>query len=478
MYRAYIAASRRSDRSLEARVESARRASEIHKKRTGRALRVTEQDVVNEEMYEEEDDDLPMQYRRLTAHLNTGNADFNRRLSAYLTGQIATRTALDQVMAQSFYRQYPNAPQFNQFNPFASPYPSPLGPAAMTPQLQPQHQTGDSYRHAPYPMPMNPLAAAAVQSPAGARDGFQQQQQPLQQAYPLQSPSVAASSDVKPSLSSDQPENASSVTNPHVQTPLSSPLATKQPTASSSANANARQQQEQQVPPSDAQPPSSNAITSDPSISLQPSAEQSQVLQQPQPPAQTPMIPLPYQMNTNYGFNPQPYAFSPYNTTLPPESQLLVGPALNPMDPFTAALLAGGNKNSLSVPFYNYTPPTASASSNAPAKLKDVHPTYNSLTQTLSPSALEIAPASGGAVKDTSAPAKPASDAAKAGMTASPGISAAFDSGFEELFGSQTGQIGGEKASAKQNGGAATPGTESDLWNSFIDGNALEDIFS
>ena len=45
--RAYIAASRRSDRSLEARVESARRASEIHKRRTGRSLRVTEQDVIN-----------------------------------------------------------------------------------------------------------------------------------------------------------------------------------------------------------------------------------------------------------------------------------------------------------------------------------------------------------------------------------------------------------------------------------------------
>ncbi|OQN95103.1 hypothetical protein B0A48_18887, partial [Cryoendolithus antarcticus] len=75
--RAYIAASRRSDRSLEARIESARRASEIHKRRTSRSLRVTEADVINEEMYEEEDDDLPMQYRRLTAHLQTQNADFD-----------------------------------------------------------------------------------------------------------------------------------------------------------------------------------------------------------------------------------------------------------------------------------------------------------------------------------------------------------------------------------------------------------------
>jgi hypothetical protein len=64
-HRAYIAASRRSDRSLEARIESARRASEIHYRRTGKRLRVTENDVINEEMYEEEDDDFGATYREL-----------------------------------------------------------------------------------------------------------------------------------------------------------------------------------------------------------------------------------------------------------------------------------------------------------------------------------------------------------------------------------------------------------------------------
>ncbi|CAG8472638.1 1662_t:CDS:2 [Paraglomus occultum] len=54
--RAYIAASHRGDRSLEARMESARKASEIHKKRTGKALRITEDDVRNEEMYQEIDE--------------------------------------------------------------------------------------------------------------------------------------------------------------------------------------------------------------------------------------------------------------------------------------------------------------------------------------------------------------------------------------------------------------------------------------
>lgn len=64
--RAYVAASRRSDRSIEARLESARRASEIHEERTGKALIVSEAIVLNDEMYEEEDKSMPQRYRRLS----------------------------------------------------------------------------------------------------------------------------------------------------------------------------------------------------------------------------------------------------------------------------------------------------------------------------------------------------------------------------------------------------------------------------
>ncbi|KAK3953258.1 hypothetical protein QBC32DRAFT_313122 [Pseudoneurospora amorphoporcata] len=54
--RAYVAASRRSDRSLEARIQSARLASEIHKKRTGKGFKITTEAVLNDAMYEEEDE--------------------------------------------------------------------------------------------------------------------------------------------------------------------------------------------------------------------------------------------------------------------------------------------------------------------------------------------------------------------------------------------------------------------------------------
>jgi hypothetical protein len=74
-------------------MESARRASVIHEKRTGRALRVTEADVINEEMYEEIND-LPSEYRRLNAHLQIQSTNFDRRLLAYLATQMGTRQAV------------------------------------------------------------------------------------------------------------------------------------------------------------------------------------------------------------------------------------------------------------------------------------------------------------------------------------------------------------------------------------------------
>lgn len=96
--RAYIAASRRSDRSLEARVESARRASDMHKKRTGRALQVTEADVLNEAMYEEIID-LPSRRGLSNSHYEAQHADFDRRLLAYLGAQVGTRSVLADTMS-------------------------------------------------------------------------------------------------------------------------------------------------------------------------------------------------------------------------------------------------------------------------------------------------------------------------------------------------------------------------------------------
>lgn len=121
--RAYIAASRRTDRSLEARMESARRASEIHKRRTGKALKITEQDVVNEEMYEEEEDDLPMAYRNLNSHLQTGSSGFDARLQAYLANAVAFRKALSGVVKQGDKSQQADFVNFKQYADHESLFP-------------------------------------------------------------------------------------------------------------------------------------------------------------------------------------------------------------------------------------------------------------------------------------------------------------------------------------------------------------------
>lgn len=48
-------------------------------------------------MYEEEDDELPSQYKNLNAHLQTGSTDFDARLQAYLANAVAFRKALSGV---------------------------------------------------------------------------------------------------------------------------------------------------------------------------------------------------------------------------------------------------------------------------------------------------------------------------------------------------------------------------------------------
>ncbi|OAA38947.1 hypothetical protein BBO_06800 [Beauveria brongniartii RCEF 3172] len=89
--RAYVAASRRTDRSLEARYQSALMASQVHKRRTGKTLRVTHQIVRDEEMYEEEDQGLPSPSRF------SQNGDRRRTLSqtdAYIAALIARKSGM------------------------------------------------------------------------------------------------------------------------------------------------------------------------------------------------------------------------------------------------------------------------------------------------------------------------------------------------------------------------------------------------
>lgn len=117
---------------------------------------------MNEEMYEEEEDDLPLQYRRLTAHLQTGSADFNRKLSTYLSTHVAMRSAIEQAVQSSYNEQYSNFPQYayNQQPLYPAPMAGSQGQQQMfqqpteqwnRPQQMPQQNSPMTYRQAPYP---------------------------------------------------------------------------------------------------------------------------------------------------------------------------------------------------------------------------------------------------------------------------------------------------------------------------------------
>lgn len=323
VFSAYIAASRRSDRSLEARVESARRASEIHKRRTGRSLRVTEQDVVNEEMYEEEDDDLPLPYRRLTSHLQTNSVDFNRRLAAYLTNQVAMRSAMEQMVSQSFAQQFPNAPQFGQNQQFPSPMVNTnMGSPSMP---RPSPTTASSYRSAPYPSPHSP----AFQQPHG-------------RAYSMAAPNVPNGQSGTPARSPVPPTNA--LHQRRMSMPAASISATTTPSLATEGISPADPEQQRQ--------------TQSASISGK----------------------------TQDYFPPFWQDTGPFTTTLPPETQQMIGPALDPNDPFSSVLMSGSDSFA-SNPYYpwgNMLP------QNMKAEQSSVHPSFDGMSATLAPSALDM----------------------------------------------------------------------------------------
>lgn len=90
-------------------------ASEIHRRRTGRGLKVTEEIVIKEEMYEEEEDDLPRQFRHLTRHLQTNSPTMNHRVSAYITTQAAMASmARYNEVNRLFSESFPTAAAYQQ----------------------------------------------------------------------------------------------------------------------------------------------------------------------------------------------------------------------------------------------------------------------------------------------------------------------------------------------------------------------------
>ena len=100
-------------------MESVRHGSEIRESQTGRSLRTTEQDIIDSESYVVKDDDFSMEYHRLVSHLQTKSVDFNRRLAAYLTTQVAKRSEMERVVTNSYDQHQKPSVKYPQQRPFA-----------------------------------------------------------------------------------------------------------------------------------------------------------------------------------------------------------------------------------------------------------------------------------------------------------------------------------------------------------------------
>jgi hypothetical protein len=330
-------------------VESARRASEIHKRRTGRSLRVTEQDVVNEEMYEEEDDDLPGQYRRLTAHLQTPSADFNRKLSAYLTTNIGMRAAVEQAVYNSYAQQnqqHTGMPQYGN-----SMYPSPMLAHQAQQQQQQQQQ---------------PMSPSTMRSPSFRQAPYPPRPQQLQP----QTSQVGHPHHQRSATVANIQEMTSN--NPTVPSPLVTNTDRRQ---SMPAIAAARSPVETRSPMSATTPPKDRP-SFPPGSFTQSNIKKGQ---------NTFTMQQPFEMSSLANNNAAAMNFSPMNSTLPAETQGFLSSNMNSNDQLTSMMMAGNS--SISPNFYGFD----AQMPNNMGKFQ-THPTQNGLHSTLAPSALDMNP--------------------------------------------------------------------------------------
>ena len=361
-----------------------------------------------------------MQYRRLTAHLQTGSADFNRRLSAYLTNHVAMRSALDQAITNSYAQQYPNAPQFahNQQTMYPSPF------FAHNMQQQQAQQSPTSYVQSPFmaqtPSNFRPGHHARSASAVGTQDTSGYTQPVTTQSSPID---PSASVDLRrTSMPLKMPSKSVSPVTSRTPQPLQSRPSL--PTKTSSFPAN------QPIPAF------SNVKQEDQSNQQMRAPPQPNVSQQP--------------TNTMFGFQD----YGPLSTALSTEAQMLLGSALDPSDPLTSMFMAGSE----GMPMPNYYNPTP----NSLSKQRNFHPSYDGMSATLAPSALDMS--SGQSMFSSQPPATSTS-------MGKPQFNLGFDSTFSD-FGKSQQMFGGPNSS--NGSGTATPGLDGS-WDAFInDGSWTE----
>lgn len=356
-------------------------------------------------MYEEEDDDLPMQYRRLTAHLQTSNADFDRRLAAYLTNHVAMRTALGQaVSAQS--QGYINAAQFANQGSSAGHQQAAFAP--QNPMGPPSNWSPNAFRQTPYSSPYHNRSNSISATPSGA----------VVPKSPSQSMDSAAAAEA---------QRRSSLPAHHMAANQNGQIWNRR-------NKSIHNLKLENLPSPQAHGMSSTLNSNDSNMVSPQSYHQRQVK-----PSE-----LPAAFDTS-SFNPMSGAFGgmPFSTSLPLESQQLLGGAFDANDPMSAMLMGG-----------QFDANQAYSEDGMPIK-SEMH-AYGGMDQTLAPSALDTT------VGGYNADSGPDSAFTQASpfATSAGGFGYGADSAYEAF-----------KGTSLAGSGEATPSGE---WHSFIDGNVWE----
>jgi len=117
-------------------------------------------------MYEEEDDDLQSQYRRLQAHLGSSADLFNGRLNAWVLSQYGTRQ-----MAMAAQNGMPFSPGMSMPPPHTPFFAYQPQPQSQTTTLSPgMTQRQQTYRQSPYPQQYQRMADQRSQSYSAPQD--------------------------------------------------------------------------------------------------------------------------------------------------------------------------------------------------------------------------------------------------------------------------------------------------------------------
>ena len=131
---------------------------------------------------------------------------------------------------------------------------------------------------------------------------------------------------------------------------------------------------------------------------------------------------------------------------------MLLGPALDPNDPLTSMFMAGSE--ALVQPYYNFNPGASMS------KQRNWHPSYDGMSATLAPSALDMSP-------DHLSYTNPSSTSSDSITTP------AFNFNFEGALGDLK-AANLTRSNSTQGSGGVTPAVDGG-WDAFINGNSWEE---